>query len=170
MEHAPKIWWKCENSKIRIIVWGFHGPGWLWVVGNGSRGYLPLFATLSPQSTCHGPRPGPTCAPQCSCGPLACPATESTRKDPRAKERKMRMCKKKSIWYIVICQKGENQRRGLSAYKKNERQGRTWSTDATSTYSNVRRAEERLSNSCFLHFVMIATVTFQLNHSTRRRF
>ena len=77
---------------------------------------------------------------------------------------------KKSIWYIVICQKGENQRRGLSAYKKNERQGRTWSTDATSTYSNVRRAEERLSNSCFLHFVMIATVTFQLNQSTRRRF
>ena len=58
------------------------------MVGNGSRGYLPLFAKLKPQSTCHGPRPGPTLAPQCSRGPPACPATESTRKDPRAEEHK----------------------------------------------------------------------------------
>ena len=133
------------------------GFPWAWLALGGRKRVPWLLATFrdfeSPEYV-PGPRPGPTCAPQCSCGPLACPATESTRKDPRAKERKMRMCKKKSIWYIVICQKGENQRRGLSAYKKNERQGRTWSTDATSTYSNVRRAEERLSNSCFLHFVM----------------
>ena len=55
--------------------------------GNGSRGYLPV-ATLTPQSTCHGPRPGPTLAPQCSRGPPACPATESTRKNTRAGEQK----------------------------------------------------------------------------------
>ena len=50
---------QCQYSKFRKIVWGFHGPGWLWVVGNGSRGYLPIFSTLNPQHTCHGPRPGP---------------------------------------------------------------------------------------------------------------
>ena len=37
-----------ENAISRKPVWGFHEPGWLWVVGNGSRGYLPLFANFEP--------------------------------------------------------------------------------------------------------------------------
>ena len=48
------------------------------------------FSDFKPQRTCHGP---PVLAPQCSRGPPACPATESTRKDPRAEEQKMPMCK-----------------------------------------------------------------------------
>ena len=67
---------------------GSHGPGCLYVLGRPPRGYLPFFATLNPQSTCHGPGPGPTLAPWCSGGLPACPATESTRKDPRPEEKK----------------------------------------------------------------------------------
>ena len=93
-----------ENPKIRNIIWGFHGPGWLWVVGKGSRAYLPVFAALNPQNTCHGPRPGLTLAPQCSRGPPVCPATESTRKDPWAEEQKMPMCKKVHVVHRnMIC-------------------------------------------------------------------
>ena len=61
---------------------------------NGSRGYLPVFATLNPQSTCLGPRPGPTLAPQCSRRLRTCHVTGSRRKDPRPEEQKMPMCKK----------------------------------------------------------------------------
>ena len=42
---------------------GLHGPGWLYVLGWPPRRYLLIFATANPQSTCHGPRPGPTLAP-----------------------------------------------------------------------------------------------------------
>ena len=47
---------------------------------------------MSAQSTRHGARPGPTLAPSCTRGPPACPAAESTRKEPRAKE-------KSFVWY-----------------------------------------------------------------------
>ena len=80
---------------------GLHGPGWLYVLGMPPRGYLPIFATLNPQSTCHGPRPGPTLAPWCSGGLPACSGAESTRKDPRPEEKKMSMCKRKTHLYIV---------------------------------------------------------------------
>ena len=53
-----------------------------------------LLSTLNPQSTCHGPRPGPTLAPHCSGGLPAFPGAESTRKDPRPEEKEMPMCKK----------------------------------------------------------------------------
>ena len=76
---------------------GLHVHGWLYVLGMLPRGYLPVFATLNPQSTCHVPRPGPTLAPWCSGGLPACPGAESTRKDPRPQEKKMPMCKQNTI-------------------------------------------------------------------------
>ena len=60
-----------------------------------------LLATLNAQSTCHGPRPGPTLAPWCSGGLPACPGAESTRKDPRPEEKKVPMGKKTHL-YVVI--------------------------------------------------------------------
>ena len=65
-----------------------HGPGWLYVLGMAPRAHLPIFATLNPQSTCHGPRPGSTLAPSCPGGLPACPGAESTRKDPRRQDKK----------------------------------------------------------------------------------
>ena len=53
---------------------------------------------MNPQSTCHGPRPGPTLAPWCSVGLPAFPGAESARKDPRPEEKKMPMCNKKHIY------------------------------------------------------------------------
>ena len=65
-------------------------PARLYVVGNGSRGYSPVFANLNPQSTCHGPKPGPTLAPQCSHGSRACPASKNTRRTRGQKSKKCR--------------------------------------------------------------------------------
>ena len=63
-------------------------------------GYLPVFVTLNPQSTGHGPLPGPTLGSGCTGGFPACPGSENTRKDPRPAEKKMPMC---NIYtYIVI--------------------------------------------------------------------
>ena len=76
---------------------GLHGPVWLYVVGMPPCDYLPIFATLNPQSTCHGPRAGPTLSPWCLGGLPACPGAESTRKDPRTEEKKMPMGKSKHI-------------------------------------------------------------------------
>ena len=70
---------------------GLHAPGWLYVLGMPPRGYLPFLATLSPQSTCHGPRRGPTLAPWCAGRLPACPGAKNTRKDPRQEEKKMPM-------------------------------------------------------------------------------
>ena len=55
-----------------------------------------LLATLSPQSTCHGPRPGPTLSPWCSGGLPACYGAESTRKFPRPEEKKNADVQKKT--------------------------------------------------------------------------
>ena len=60
--------------------------GSFYALGMLPRGYLPIFATLSTQSTSHGPRPGPTLAPWCSGGLPAGPGAEGTRKDPRPEE------------------------------------------------------------------------------------
>ena len=46
-------------------------------------------ATLNPQSTCHGPRPGPRRASWCPGGLPICRGAESRRKDPRPKVKKM---------------------------------------------------------------------------------
>ena len=56
--------------------------------------YLPVFAILNHQSTCHGPRRGPTPAPWCTGGLPTCPGAENTRKDLRPEE----MCKRKHIY------------------------------------------------------------------------
>ena len=49
---------------------------------------------FEPQSTCHGPQPGPALAPWCSGGFPACPRAESKRKEgPRPEEKKMTMSK-----------------------------------------------------------------------------
>ena len=77
---------------------GLHASGWLCVLGMPPCGYLPVFATVNPQSTCHGPRPGPTLAPSCTGGLPACPGAESTRKDPRRQEKKKSMCKKTHLY------------------------------------------------------------------------
>ena len=61
-----------------------------------------LLATLNPQSTYQGPRPGPTLAPWCSGGLPACPGAESTRKDPRLEEKEMPMCKKNALIHIIV--------------------------------------------------------------------
>ena len=79
---------------------GMHAPGWLYVLEMPPRGYLPVLATLNPQSTCHGPRPGPTLAPWCTGGLLACPGAENTRKDPRPDEKKMPMCIKTRLYMV----------------------------------------------------------------------
>ena len=133
------------------------GFPWAWLALGGRKRVPWLLATFRDfESPEYVPRTSAR-AHMCTAVFMRAPCVPRNREHEKrsAGERaKNAYVQKKSIWYIVICQKGENQRRGLSAYKKNERQGRTWSTDATSTYSNVRRAEERLSNSCFLHFVM----------------
>ena len=81
---------------------GLYGPGCLHMLGMPPRGYLTVFATLNPQSTCHGPRPGPTLAPWCSGGPPACPAAESTSKEPRPQEKKNVGVQKKTHVYSSI--------------------------------------------------------------------
>ena len=81
---------------------GLHWSGWLYVRRMPPRGYLQFFATLSPQSTCHRSRPGPTLAPWCTGGFPACPGAESTRKDPRPEEAKKNDVQNKTNLYIVI--------------------------------------------------------------------
>ena len=91
-----------RNGHFLNLYMGLHGLGWLYVLGMPSRGYLPIFTTLNPHSTCHGPRLGPTLAPWCSGGLPACPSAESTRKDPRPGEKKMPMCKKHTHTHLHI--------------------------------------------------------------------
>ena len=59
------------------------------------------FRDFRPPEHARRTRPGPTLAPQCSRGPPACPATESTRKDPRAEEQNADV-QETSICYIVF--------------------------------------------------------------------
>ena len=93
---------KFENSKHCL---GFHGPGWLRVVGHGSRDYLPLLTTLIPQSTCQGPRPGPKLA----CGVRAgSPLATEPRARPAAGTFKKKCRRaKKTHTYIYITHKYE---------------------------------------------------------------
>ena len=81
---------------------GLHAPGWLYVFGMPPRGYLPVFATLNPQSTCHGPRPGLILAPWYTDGLPACPGAESARKDPRPEEKKCRYAKKAHLYMVIL--------------------------------------------------------------------
>ena len=81
---------------------GFHASGWLYVLGMPPRGYLPILATLNPQSTCYEPRPGPTLAPWCAGELPACPEAESTRTDPRPEEKKTMVCKKSTFLHSTM--------------------------------------------------------------------
>ena len=65
-------------------------------------GYSPFFATLNLQSTCRGPRPGPTLAPWSSGGLPACPGAESTSKDPRPEEQKNTDVQKKHTFIHIV--------------------------------------------------------------------
>ena len=58
-------------------------------------------ATMSPQSTYHGCRSGPTLWPWFSGGFPACHGAESKRIAPRSKEKKMPISQKKAHMYIV---------------------------------------------------------------------
>ena len=83
---------------------GLHGFAWVWMALRARNASPWLVATLNPQSTCHGPRPGRTLAPWCSCGLPACPGAESTRKT-RGRNKKKCLCAKKNTfihkWYKV---------------------------------------------------------------------
>ena len=70
------------------------------MVGNGSRGHSPVFATLNSQSTCHGPRPGPTVVPSVHAGLLRAPQPRAREKPPggRAKSADVQ---ETSIWNTV---------------------------------------------------------------------
>ena len=59
--------------------------GSTYVLGMPRRGYLPFFATLNPQITCHGARPGPTVAPWCSGGAPCVPRSQEHEKRPVAR-------------------------------------------------------------------------------------
>ena len=59
-------------------------------------------ATLNPQSTCHGPRPGLILAPWYTDGLPACPGAESARKDPRPEEKKCRYAKKAHLYMVIL--------------------------------------------------------------------
>ena len=91
---------------------GLNGPGWLYVLGMPTRGYLPIFATLNPQSTCHGPQPGPKHAQWCSGGFPACPGAESTRKDPAGRQKHVDAQKKhlciRNVYLVPGIKKGNN--------------------------------------------------------------
>ena len=133
-----------ENSKILKFQKKRLGFPWAWLALGGRKRVPWLLATFRDfESPEYVPRTSAR-AHMCTAVFMRAPCVPRNREHEKrsAGERaKNAYVQKKSIWYIVICQKGENQRRGLSGYKKNERQGRTWSTDATSTYSNIRRAE-----------------------------
>ena len=61
---------------------------WLLLAGKRPRGYLQVFVTLNPQSTCHGPRPGPTHAPQCYTRASCVPRNREHEKRPAAGRQK----------------------------------------------------------------------------------
>ena len=73
------------------------GSAWAWTALRARNASPWLLATLNPQSTCHGPRPGSTLVPWCSGGLPLCPGAESTRKDPRAEEKKNAEVQKKNV-------------------------------------------------------------------------
>ena len=91
---------KRENSKFPKNVWGFHGPRSLSVVGNGSRSYLPLFATLNPRARATDLGQGPHLHRSVHAGLLRAP-------QPRARERpaggraKNSHVQKKSTRYVI---------------------------------------------------------------------
>lgn len=79
---------------------GWHGSGWLYVLGMPLRGYLPIFVPLNAQSTSHGPRPEPTLAPRCLDGSL--PAQEpKARKTASGWKRKRCRCAKYKIFLHI---------------------------------------------------------------------
>ena len=72
-----------------------HGLGWLYLLGMPPPGYLPDSATLNPQSTCHGPRPGHTLTPIAHAGLLRAPQPRAREKTRGRKNKKCR-CPNKS--------------------------------------------------------------------------
>ena len=78
----------------RTFVQHVRGFAWAWMALRARNASPWLRVTLNPESTCHGPRPGPTLAPRCSGGLPECPGAESTRKDPRLEEKHSRCAKK----------------------------------------------------------------------------
>ena len=100
-----------QNSQRRAqpvghFLYPVRGFAWAWMAlraRNASPWLLANVRDFEPQSTCHGPRPGPTLAPWCSGGLLVCPGAESTKNDPGPEEKKMPMCKKEHIYtYLVV--------------------------------------------------------------------
>ena len=71
-----------------------------------------ILATLNPQSTCHGPQPGPKHAQWCSGGFPACPGAESTRKDPAGRQKHVDAQKKhlciRNVYLVPGIKKGNN--------------------------------------------------------------
>ena len=61
-----------------------------------------LLATLNTQSTCHGPRPGPTLAPWCSGGLLRAPKPRAREKTRGRNRKKMPMCRKNAFTHSNV--------------------------------------------------------------------
>ena len=72
-------------------------PARLYVLGMPPRGYFPDFATLIPQSTRHGARPGPKLAPWFQACSLPAPQPRPREKTRGAEEQEMHMSKKSSF-------------------------------------------------------------------------
>ena len=78
---------------------GLHGPRWLYVLVMPPRG---VRASFNPQSTCHGPWPGPKLAYWVRVGSLC--ATESrARGKTRDRKRKKYRWVKTTHLYFVVC-------------------------------------------------------------------
>ena len=91
---------KKRGVEIELSFSGLHGPGWLYLIRKRSRGYSPDFATLNPQNTHHGARPGPKLTPWCSNVFAACSAAESTEREtrlPAGRAKNADMQKKKTL-------------------------------------------------------------------------
>lgn len=86
-----------QSAKGVVVIYHVVGVS-MGLVGS----YLPVRTTLITQSTRYGARPEPTLAPQCTRGPPACPAAESSRTNPRPYE-KSYVPQEKSIPLLTPC-------------------------------------------------------------------
>ena len=91
-QHRARAACRASSKLLRQVLHEPRGGFKSCQVGTSPLGYLPEFAALRAQSTPHGPRPGPALALWCTCWFPACPAVESTRKDPGPEEKEVPKC------------------------------------------------------------------------------
>ena len=74
---------------------------WAWMALRARNASPSGRATYNPQSTCHGPRPGPKLAYGVRTGSLCANGAESTRIDPRPGEKKVPNGEKTHLYIYV---------------------------------------------------------------------